>query len=128
MIAIDLNGLKAINDEQGHAAGDAMLRRAGEVLAKAVDAPACAARVGGDEFAVLLPGVDERGAAAIRDRIQSLLELNNQFYSGQPLGLAMGIACCQSGEAVESALHKADQAMYEEKKRYYHQQGLERRR
>ena len=44
VIAIDLNGLKAINDEQGHAAGDAMLRRAGEVLAKAVDAPACAAR------------------------------------------------------------------------------------
>ena len=128
VIAIDLNGLKAINDEQGHAAGDAMLRRAGEVLAKAVDAPACAARVGGDEFAVLLPGADERGAAAIRDRIQSLVELNNQFYSGQPLGLAMGIACCQSGEAVESALHKADQAMYEEKKRYYHQQGLERRR
>ena len=73
-------------------------------------------------------GADERGAAAIRDRIQSLVELNNQFYSGQPLGLAMGIACCQSGEAVESALHKADQAMYEEKKRYYHQQGLERRR
>ena len=73
-------------------------------------------------------GADERGAAAIRDRIQSLVELNNQFYSGQPLGLAMGIACCQSGEAVESALHKADQAMYEEKKRYYHQRGLERRR
>jgi GGDEF domain-containing protein len=37
VIAIDLNGLKIINDEQGHAAGDAMLRRAGEVLAKAVD-------------------------------------------------------------------------------------------
>lgn len=128
VIAIDLNGLKAINDEQGHAAGDAMLRRAGEVLAKAVDAPACAARVGGDEFAVLLPGADERGALAVRDRIQSLVELNNQFYSGQPLGLAMGIACCQSGEGVESALHKADQAMYEEKKRYYLQMGLERRR
>ena len=40
----------------------------------------------------------------------------------------MGIACCQSGEAVGCALDKADQAMYEEKKRYYHQQGLERRR
>ena len=128
VIAIDLNGLKAINDEQGHAAGDAMLRRAGEVLAKAVDAPACAARVGGDEFAVLLPGLDERAAQAVRERIQSLLELNNQFYSGQPLGFAMGIACCQSGEGVEAMLHKADQAMYEEKRRYYLRIGAERRR
>jgi diguanylate cyclase (GGDEF)-like protein/PAS domain S-box-containing protein len=128
VIAIDLNGLKAINDEQGHAAGDAMLRRAGEVLAKAVDAPACAARVGGDEFAVLLPGVDERGALAVRERILSLVEMNNQFYSGQPLGFAMGIACCQSGEGVEAALLKADQAMYEEKRRYYQQMGTERRR
>ena len=128
VIAIDLNGLKAINDEQGHAAGDAMLRRAGEVLAKAVDAPACAARVGGDEFAVLLPGLDERAAQVVRERIQSLIELNNQFYSGQPLGFAIGIACCQSGEGVEAALHKADQAMYEEKRRYYQQIGAERRR
>lgn len=128
VIAIDLNGLKAINDEQGHAAGDAMLRRAGEVLAKAVDVPACAARVGGDEFAVLLPGLDERAAQAVRERIQSLLELNNQFYSGQPLGFAMGIACCQSGEGVEAMLHKADQAMYEEKRRYYLRIGAERRR
>jgi diguanylate cyclase (GGDEF)-like protein/PAS domain S-box-containing protein len=128
VIAIDLNGLKAVNDEQGHAAGDAMLRRAGEVLAKAVDAPACAARVGGDEFAVLLPGLDERAAQAVRERIQSLLELNNQFYPGQPLGFAMGIACCQSGEGVEGALHRADLAMYEEKKRYYQQMGTERRR
>ena len=56
IIAIDLNGLKVVNDEQGHAAGDSMLRRVGEVLAKAVDLPACAARIGGDEFTVLLPG------------------------------------------------------------------------
>ena len=56
------------------------------------------------------------------------MELNNQFYSGQPLGFAMGIACCQSGEGVEAMLHKADQAMYEEKRRYYLQIGAERRR
>ena len=65
VIAIDMNGLKTVNDEHGHAAGDAMLRRVGEVLAKAVDAPACAARIGGDEFMVLLPATDERGAQAM---------------------------------------------------------------
>lgn len=127
VIVIDLNGLKVVNDEQGHAAGDALLRRVGEVLAKAVDQPACAARIGGDEFTVLLPGVDERGAAAMQERILSMLELNNQFYPGQPISLAMGIACCRSGDAVEASIHRADQAMYAEKVRYYHDKGLDRR-
>ncbi len=127
IIAIDLNGLKGVNDEQGHAAGDSMLRRVGEVLAKAVDAPACAARIGGDEFTVLLPGTDERGAHALQDRIISMLDLNNQFYPGQHLSLAMGIASCQSGEAVEAAINRADQAMYAEKNRYYQQLHIDRR-
>ncbi|UCV01351.1 GGDEF domain-containing protein [Acidovorax radicis] len=127
IIAIDLNGLKSVNDEQGHAAGDSMLRRVGEVLAKAVDAPACAARIGGDEFTVLLPGIDERGAQAVQQRILSLLDLNNQFYPGQHLSLAMGLACCQSGDVVESAVHRADQAMYAEKNRYYQQKDMDRR-
>ncbi|MCE1192575.1 MAG: diguanylate cyclase [Acidovorax sp.] len=127
VIAIDLNGLKALNDEQGHAAGDALLRRVGEVLAKAVDAPACAARIGGDEFSVLLPGVDERGALALQERILSMLDLNNQFYPGQPISLAMGMACCHSGDAVEAAIHRADQAMYAEKIRYYQDKGIDRR-
>ena len=127
VIAIDLNGLKTVNDEQGHAAGDSMLRRVGEVLAKAVDAPACAARIGGDEFTVLLPGTDERGALALQERIISMLDLNNQFYPGQHLSLAMGIASCQSGDAVEAAINRADQAMYAEKNRYYQQKNVDRR-
>lgn len=127
IIAIDLNGLKAVNDEQGHAAGDSMLRRVGEVLAKAVDSPACAARIGGDEFTVLLPGFDERGAQVVQQRILSLLDLNNQFYPGQHLSLAMGLASCQSGDMVETAVHRADQAMYAEKNRYYQQKDVDRR-
>lgn len=127
VIAIDLNGLKVVNDEQGHAAGDSMLRRVGEVLAKAVDAPACAARIGGDEFTVLLPATEERGAYALQERIISMLELNNQFYPGQHLSLAMGIASCHSGDGVEAAINRADQAMYAEKNRYYQQKNVDRR-
>ena len=107
--------------------GDAMLRRVGEVLAKAVDAPACAARIGGDEFTVLMPGMDERSAHALQDRILSMLELNNQFYPGQPISLAIGVAACRSGEAVEAAIHRADQAMYAEKVRYYQDKNIDRR-
>lgn len=127
VIALDLNGLKRINDEHGHAAGDAMLRRLGEVLSKAVDAPACAARIGGDEFMVLLPGLDERGALAVQERIASLVELNNQFYPGQPLSLAVGLTSCSQGESVEVAVHRADQRMYADKARHYQENHLERR-
>ncbi|MDM0019271.1 sensor domain-containing diguanylate cyclase [Variovorax saccharolyticus] len=122
IIAIDLNGLKRINDEDGHAAGDAMLRRVGEVLSKAVDAPGWPARIGGDEFAVLLPTTDERGVAAMRDRILSLLDLNNQFHAGQSghvVSLAIGVATCGSGDQLEAALLRADRAMYEDKAQHY---------
>ncbi|MFT4242522.1 MAG: sensor domain-containing diguanylate cyclase [Acidovorax sp.] len=127
VIVIDMNGLKAVNDEHGHAAGDSMLRRLGEVLAKAVDAPACAARIGGDEFAVLLPGMDERSALALQERILSMLDLNNQFYPGQPITLAMGVGSCSSGDMVDATIHRADQLMYAEKVRYYQDRGLNRR-
>ena len=59
IIMADLNGLKNANDESGHAAGDALLRRAGEVLNSVVEKPAYACRIGGDEFAILLPETDE---------------------------------------------------------------------
>jgi diguanylate cyclase (GGDEF)-like protein len=131
VLAIDLNGLKQVNDEGGHAAGDALLRRVGEVLGKAVEAPAWPARIGGDEFAVLLPTTDERGAEAVRDRIMSMLDLNNQFHaglSGHVLKLAIGIATCAAGDPLDAALVRADKAMYEDKARYYEEQGGEPRR
>ena len=127
VIAIDMNGLKAVNDEHGHAAGDAMLRRIGEVLAKAVDAPACAARIGGDEFMVLLPATDERGALAMQERILSLLELNNQFYPGQSIEVSMGSACALEGVSIEAVVHRADQAMYAQKARFYETREQDRR-
>ena len=127
VIAIDMNGLKAVNDEHGHAAGDAMLRRLGEVLAKAVDDPACVARIGGDEFMVLLPATDERGAQAMQERILSLLDLNNQFYPGHTIHLAMGHAVGQEGANMESVVHRADQAMYTDKLRFYEADERDRR-
>jgi diguanylate cyclase (GGDEF)-like protein len=130
IVAIDLNGLKQLNDHEGHAAGDSLLRRMGEVLDKAVDPPAWPARIGGDEFAVLLPLTDERGAEAMRERILTLLEMNNQFHAGQSghaLSLAIGLATCHAGESLESALQRADRAMYDDKARYYEATGIDRR-
>ena len=122
VIAIDMNGLKPVNDEEGHAAGDALLRRVGELLGKAVEEPGWPARIGGDEFAVVLPKTDERGAEAMRERIVSMLDLNNQFYAGQTgrlLNLSIGVATCEAGESLDATLQRADRAMYEDKARYY---------
>jgi diguanylate cyclase (GGDEF)-like protein len=130
VLSVDLNGLKQINDEEGHAAGDALLRRAGEVLAKAIDEPAWPARIGGDEFVILLPATDERGAQVVCERLISMLELNNQFYagrSGHVLSFAIGAATCASGESIDNALMRADKAMYVDKTLHYTTQGTERR-
>ncbi|HEY4318178.1 MAG TPA: GGDEF domain-containing protein [Herbaspirillum sp.] len=127
ILAIDLNGLKVVNDEQGHTAGDEMLRRAGEVLAESAEGTSCVARIGGDEFIILMPGADERAAQALKERILSVLELNNQFYPGQTLSMSMGMACCHAGHQLEACINAADRDMYREKVRYYEDLQLDRR-
>ncbi|MCA1327110.1 sensor domain-containing diguanylate cyclase [Herbaspirillum sp. alder98] len=127
VIVADLNGLKQVNDERGHAAGDALLRRVGEVLSKAVERPASVARTGGDEFAILLPATDERGAGALIEQIQQLVDLNNQFYSGVAVSLSMGAATAVPGERLEAVVQRADVLMYEAKRAFYSGPGQERR-
>jgi diguanylate cyclase (GGDEF)-like protein len=129
LLVIDLNGLKQVNDSLGHAAGDAMLRRAGEVLTSATAGQAvCAARIGGDEFVVLMPGCDERVAESLKSRIQSMTELNNQFYPGQSLHMAIGMGVCSASGQVDAALNQADKDMFDAKAKFYQEGHLERRR
>lgn len=127
VIMADLNGLKAANDQWGHAVGDALLRRVGEVLGKAVDKPSCAARIGGDEFALLLPGVDADGGATVMVEIQRLVDLNNQFYPGVALSLSMGAATSGADERLEDVVRRADLAMYEAKRDFYFSLADDRR-
>jgi diguanylate cyclase (GGDEF)-like protein len=124
IVILDLNHLKTTNDQLGHAAGDEMLRRTGEILNSATEKTAHAARVGGDEFAVLMPGAEAKDGEAMMENIAKLLELNNQFYSGQPLSLAMGAATSTPGERLEATLRRADMAMYEHKKACYNEQSV----
>jgi diguanylate cyclase (GGDEF)-like protein len=129
VVAIDLNGLKGVNDSEGHVVGDMLLRRAGEVLASAsAGQPWCVARIGGDEFVALLPGADIRVVQDFKNRIESMVDLNNQFYPGRQLSMAMGIASAQNAREVDDALHTADQAMFDAKSRYYQDRRIERRR
>ena len=128
VIMADLNGLKNVNDALGHAAGDALLRRVGEVLRKAAGDGVTAARLGGDEFGILLPGVDERGAMQFVERVELLVDLNNQFYHGPRLAIAMGAATCEQGGRIEQTMSQADARMYAAKKEYYATAMHDRRR
>ena len=125
VVIVDLNGLKRANDHLGHAAGDALLRRAGEVLAGAVGEAGCAARIGGDEFALLLPATDARSAEQVMEQVQNLVAVNNQFYQGAALSLSMGAATATPGERLEAVGRRADMAMYRAKRAHYATLGHE---
>lgn len=128
IIMADLNGLKLANDELGHAAGDALLRRAGEVFNSLVDKPNTAARIGGDEFAVLLPGTDATAGEAVLESLNDLVEINNQFYQDVALSLSVGIATSRPGERLEAVVKRADLLMLEAKRAHYSDTAHDRRR
>ncbi len=128
IIMADLNGLKLANDESGHAAGDALLRRAGEVLNSVIEKPAHACRVGGDEFAILLPETDEAEGEALIQTIQDLVAINNTFYPDLALSLSTGVATARHGERLEFVVKRADFAMLKAKRQHYFETEHDRRR
>jgi diguanylate cyclase (GGDEF)-like protein len=127
IIIADLNGLKAANDDLGHAVGDALLRRAGEVFGSLVEKPASVARIGGDEFAVLLPGTDAAGGEAVLAALAELIVVNNQYYPELELSLSTGIATSRPGDRLEQVVKRADMKMLHAKRTYYLQNNLDRR-
>ena len=127
IIIADLNGLKAANDQLGHNAGDALLRRAGEVFTSLVEKPATVARVGGDEFAVILPLTDAVGGDAVLATLAELIELNNQYYPEGALTMSVGIATSTANETLEDVVKRADIQMLQAKRSYYEQPDRDRR-
>lgn len=119
-VYIDMNGLKEVNDAYGHDAGDEILRRMGNLLNRTIaKTDFTASRIGGDEFVILMQGVDETSVNSIVLTMQELLNIDNQFYSSQPLSLSIGRATSKDGESIESMLKRADQDMYQQKTKYY---------
>ncbi|MET0707381.1 MAG: sensor domain-containing diguanylate cyclase [Tardiphaga sp.] len=127
IIIADLNGLKAANDDLGHSVGDALLRRAGEVFGSLVEKPASVARIGGDEFAVLLPGTDAVGGDAVLAALTELIEVNNQYYPDLLLSMSTGISTSRPGERLEQVVKRADMRMLQAKRLYYTEAERDRR-
>lgn len=119
IIIADLNGLKYVNDTFGHQSGDDLIRRAAEVLKANFDGSQIAARIGGDEFAVVMPDVDEQGAVEAMQHMRTLVGLNNKYYRDPELSISIGTATSQGGISLEKVISQADDAMYRDKAEHH---------
>jgi diguanylate cyclase len=108
VVVLDLNGFKQVNDKQGHAAGDRLLRTVSACWSSVLRDSDILGRIGGDEFAVILEQTDEVTAARIAQRLDGSLP-------AETVSAASGTATWNRREDVEGLLSRADAAMYERK-------------
>lgn len=119
VMGIDIDFFKRVNDQHGHAAGDEVLREFGRKvrsLVRTVDTPA---RMGGEEFAVLVPQAvpNDADIAKLAERLRAVLAASPVEWDGQRIGftVSIGVALWRPGETMEGTLARADQALYDAK-------------
>ncbi len=115
---VDLDGFKGLNDRHGHASGDALLMAVATALQESVRAGDTVARVGGDEFAVLLTQARDADEAALvaQRMVQRVAALGPAAGKGLPIGASIGLALHPThGQDCEQLLASADRAMYRAK-------------
>ncbi|MHB8844474.1 MAG: PAS domain S-box protein [Nitrospirota bacterium] len=110
VVMADVNGLKTVNDTLGHEAGDELLRLAARVILRVFRAEDTVARIGGDEFVVLLPGTDKTVAEESVTRIMGCPEITGGLVS-----IAFGIAAAENKDQIAEALKMSDEMMYRNK-------------
>jgi diguanylate cyclase (GGDEF)-like protein len=119
VVLADLDDFKRVNDTYGHAAGDEALKSFAAIVhsnSRDVDLPV---RLGGEEFAVLLPDTDLEGAAQLAERIRESLEATSIDYEGASISLtaSFGVSCFPATAAAEDLLTDADRRLYDAKRR-----------
>jgi len=115
VIMADLDGLKEVNDGSGHEAGDQLITAAAALLKAPFRAQDIVARIGGDEFALLLPGMEESIARAKLGRLRQRIALHAELPDVPPVSLSLGMAFANGPGQLHGALSMADQQMYTEK-------------
>ena len=119
LIMIDLDGLKDINDRFGHHQGDTVLRGLGSIIKENTRSADIAARWGGDEFMLLTPDTNSKGARNIGERIKSQVNLYMPEIDGERLAISISVGIASyPGHAsdVTQLLQKVDEAMYRAKR------------
>jgi diguanylate cyclase (GGDEF)-like protein len=130
LMLFDVDHFKRINDTWGHAVGDRVLLEIVQRAEREIRSMDYLARLGGEEFAVLLPEVGEMGARAVADRLRATLEIPTASDPGAspvqanltdsapysvPYTVSIGVATRQPSESIAELLHRADVALYEAK-------------
>jgi diguanylate cyclase (GGDEF)-like protein len=117
LIAFDLDGFKSINDTHGHATGDLVLRKFGEVSHSLLRAHDLIGRIGGEEFAAALPGSSPSAAYAIAERIRVAFADACRTVEGRAVNatVSAGIATAHPGSTFDSILRAADLELYRAK-------------
>jgi diguanylate cyclase (GGDEF)-like protein len=111
VMVADLDGLKAINDGEGHLAGDNALMHVGYTMKAQVRANDIVARIGGDEFALILEGLDMAAAAAKAKSLAANIAAGG-LESGINVSISIGTAVIEAGDTVDSVIARADADMY----------------
>jgi diguanylate cyclase (GGDEF)-like protein len=116
LLLMDIDGLKRINDSHGHQAGDRVLMQVGMSLRRSIRTVDTAARIGGDEFCVLLPQQDLKSAAKLAARLATAVEEEVATPGDPPVTISIGVAASpEHGDEAEALVDTADRAMYRAK-------------
>ncbi len=117
IVSIDLDGLKLVNDTIGHQQGDQLLVACANLLKKTVRGEDVLARVGGDEFVILLPQTDSKAAESVIRRFGQQVDIyNNETKEQIPLSISLGMATAENKDAnLHEAFKEADDLMYRDK-------------
>ncbi len=115
IIMFDIDFFKKFNDKYGHLAGNFVLREFAGVLSDSIrEGVDIAARFGGEEFALILPGANSDRAITVAERVRTTLEAASINFAGQPLNVTVsgGIQQFTSGMSIDDFIKNSDQALY----------------
>ena len=119
MVVLDLDHFKAINDAHGHGAGDDALKHFCSLAQPLLRTQDTLGRIGGEEFAILLPDTTEAGAVALAERLRAQLERNPALYGSDTIAMTVSAGVVEwqpAGESPEALIRRGDEALYEAKR------------